>query len=135
MCVNVFTLLYSFSGYHNDEKLNIEFAITMLGVKTVEQLTEAKLVKEVMHFLELKGSLPYSQYPFTGPDSEPNKSSSFYSIFRTQFYIIPISTAITSKWSHSFIFYVCSIVHISSPSYACHIIHFKFYKHFLIKHF
>jgi hypothetical protein len=75
MCVNVFTLLYSFIGYHNDEKLNIGFAVTMLGMKTVEQLTEAKLVKEVMHFLEIKGSLPCSQYPFTGPDSGPNKSS------------------------------------------------------------
>jgi hypothetical protein len=47
----------------------------MLGMKTVEQLTEAKLVREVLHFLELKVSLPCSQYPFTGPDSGPNKSS------------------------------------------------------------
>jgi hypothetical protein len=75
MCVHAFTLLYSFIGYHSDEKLNIDFAVTMLGMKTVEQLTEAKLVREVVHFLELKGSLPCSQYPFTGPDSGPNKSS------------------------------------------------------------
>jgi hypothetical protein len=75
MCVHVFTLLYSFIGYRNDEKLNIDFAVTMLGMKTVEQLTETKLVREVMYFLELKGSLPRSQYPFTGPDSGPNKST------------------------------------------------------------
>jgi len=27
----------------------------MLGMKTVEQLTKAKLVKEFIHFMELKG--------------------------------------------------------------------------------
>jgi len=51
-----------FIGYHNDEKLKIDFAATMLGMKNVEQLTEAKLVKEVRHFMELKGSLPCTQY-------------------------------------------------------------------------
>jgi hypothetical protein len=42
-------------------------------MKTVEWLTVAKLVKEVMHFIKLKRSLPYSHHPFTGPDSGPNK--------------------------------------------------------------
>ena len=64
-------MLYSFLDYHNDEKLNIDFSATMLGMKNVEQLTEAKLVKEVRHFMELKGSLPCTHYP----DSGPNKSS------------------------------------------------------------
>ena len=137
MCVNVFSLLFSFTGYHNDVKLNIDFAVTMLGMKSVEQLTEAKLVKEVMYFLEIKGSLPCSQYPFTGPDSRPNKSSPQLRIlFLGSSFILflYLQQLLPSGLIHSF-FYDCSTVYISSPSYACHIKCFKFYKHSLIKHF
>jgi len=81
MCVHVFTLLYSFIGYHNDEKLKTDFAATMLGVKNVEQLKGAKLVKEVRHSMEPKGSLPCTQYPFTVLDSWPNKSSPHLILF------------------------------------------------------
>lgn len=92
----------------------------MLGLKNVEQLTEAKLVKEVRHFMELKGALQGTQYPFTVPDSWPNKSSPHLILFLGPSFIsfLYLQQLLPSALIHSFFMNVAFYTILLLPMHA-----------------
>jgi hypothetical protein len=121
----LFCWLFSFRNisayFSNDSWVLRQFQWITQQIRSYSRTSE--------HFMETKGSLPYSKGPSNCPYPEPDQSSTYHSIvslFKIYFNNIHTPTAWSSQWSLSFLLSHQYPIYIPLRPFVLHVLLISF---------